>query len=195
MKLKTHTKTELVTDFVALIANGIECWTKAGEVVVRLVDECDMSIEDIAGQSDYLTEDIVAKFEQLGRKQIVPDLLVLDYPAVRHITKLPYSEQKRLVGGTVELLVTSSKGGLDTLRVAPENLTPQQCRQVFDGNTVRSVPGQRAYIESRKQDERVKLSAVESIKLPYQVKGKRVVFTKPCEMSARELAQILAQIE
>jgi hypothetical protein len=57
------------------------------------------------------------------------------------------------------------------------------------------VPGQRAYIESRKQDERVKLSAVESVKLPYQVKGKRVVFTKPCEMSSRELAQILAQIE
>jgi hypothetical protein len=194
MQIKTHTKTELVTEFVSLIANGIECWTKAGEIVVRLVDDCDMAIEDIAGQSDYLTEDIVAKFEQLGRKQLLPDLLVLDYPAVRHITKLPYSEQKRIVNGSVEVLVSSNKG-LDTLRIAPDNLTPQQCRQVFDGNTVRSVPGQRAYLESRKQDERVKLSAVESIKLPYQVKGKRVVFTKPCEMSARELAQILAQIE
>lgn len=194
MKLKTHTKTELVTEFVSLIANGIECWTKAGEIVVRLVDDCDMTIEDIAGQSDYLTEDIVSKFEQLGRKQLVPDLLVLDYPAVRHITKLPYSEQKRVVNGTVEVLVTSTKG-LDTLRIAPENLTPQQCRQVFDGNTVRSIPAQRAWLESRKQEERIKLSATESVKLPYAIRGKRIVFTKPCEMSAKELAQILAQIE
>jgi hypothetical protein len=185
---------DLINDFVALIAQGIECWTKAGEIVVRLVDDCGISIEQIAEQSKYLTEDIVAKFEQLGRKQLVPDLLVLDYPAVRYMAKLPYSEQRRVMGGAVDVLMVTDRG-TDTLRVAPENLTPAQCRQVFDGNAVRSVGAQRAYLQSRQQEERIKLAAVEQTKMPWQIKGKRVVFTKPCEMSSKELAQILAQIE
>jgi hypothetical protein len=194
MKTIEKTHTELINEFVGLIAHGIECWTKAGEIVVRLVDDCGMRIEEIAERSDYLTEAIVAKFEQLGRKQLVPDLLVADYPAVQHITKLPYSEQKRIVGGTVDVLVTTDKGA-DTLRVATENLTPQQCRQVFGGASVRPIAAQRAWLQSRQQEERIKAAAVVQTQVPYQIRGKRVVFVRPCELSAKDLAQILAQME
>lgn len=190
----THRESGQITEFVALIAKGIECWTKAGEIVVRLVDESGMTIETIADQSNYLTEDIVAKFEQMGRKQLVPELLVLDYPATRHIAKLPYSEQRRLLDGTVELMVLTEKGS-DTLRVATENLTSAQCRQVFDGNTVRTVAAQRAWLQDRQQEERMRAAIVDQAQLPWRIKGRRVVFAHACEMSARELAHILSQME
>lgn len=183
----------LVGEIVALITRGIECWSKAGEIVVKLIDEYRMTIPEIAGNSEFLTEDIVARFEQLGRKQILPQLLVADYPAARHVIKLPYSEQSRAVDSGVELLVMDGEGH-STLKVAIENLTSLQCKQVFAKDAIRSLPAQRAYIESQKTDNEIKgrICSEEAI---WKVSGRKVAFLKPCQLSARELAQIIAEIE
>lgn len=186
--MKLQTKNPLVNEFMALVAQGIECWSKAGEIIVKMIDDDGMTIAEIAESSDMLTEDIVTRFEQLGRKQIVPNLLVADYPAARHMIRLPYSEQKRVVENSVELLVS----GAETLRVAVENLTPSQCRQVFDKNHVRSIAAQRAYLEERKSNEAREVVECDPI---YQVRGRKVIIRRPCEMSAGQLAQIIAEIE
>lgn len=173
---------------MALVVQGIECWSKAGEIIVKMIDEDGMTIAEIADSGDMLTEDIVTRFEQLGRKQIIPNLLVADFPAVRHMIRLPYSEQKRLVEGSVELLISGS----DTLCVAVENLTPSQCKQVFDKNHVRSIAAQRAFLEERKGNEMREIVGCDPI---YQVRGRKVIFRRPCEMSAGQLAQIISEIE
>lgn len=183
----------LVGEIVILITRGIECWSKAGEIVVQLIDDERMTIQEIAGNSEFLTEDIVARFEQLGRKQILPQLLVAGYPAARHIIKLPYSEQSRAIDGGVELLVVSGEGH-STLKVAVENLTSLQCKQVFAKDAVRSLPAQRAYIESQKTDNEIK-GRIGSDDPIWKVSGRKVAFLKPCQMTARELAQIIAEIE
>lgn len=183
----------LITEFVALVTQGIECWNKAGEIVVRLLDEHNMTIADIAETSELLTEDIVTRFEQLGRKQLIPCLLVADYPAARHLVRLPYSEQKRAVETSVDLLVCEGKD-TSVLKVSVENLTPTQCRQVFDGDQVRSIGAQRAWLEDRRATQEIR-DVLSSPGALYQVRGKRVVFKRPCELSAGQLAQIISEIE
>lgn len=183
----------LITEFVALVTQGIECWNKAGEIVVRLLDEHNMTIADIAETSELLTEDIVTRFEQLGRKQLIPCLLVADYPAARHLVRLPYSEQKRAVETSVDLLVCEGKD-TSVLKVSVENLTPTQCRQVFDGDQVRSIGAQRAWLEDRRATQEIR-DVLSSPGALYQVRGRKVVFKRPCELSAGQLAQIISEIE
>jgi hypothetical protein len=191
--MQLENQNSLVSEIVGLITRGIECWSKAGEIVVKLIDEHRMTIPEIAGNSEFLTEDIVARFEQLGRKQILPQLLVADYPAARHVIKLPYSEQSRASEAGVELLVINGEGH-STLKVAIENLTSLQCKQVFAKDAIRSLPAQRAYIESQKTDNEIK-GRVCSEEAIWKVSGRKVAFLKPCQLSARELAQIIAEIE
>jgi hypothetical protein len=191
--MQLENQNTLVCEIVSLITRGIECWSKAGELVVKLIDEHRMTISDIAGNSEFLTEDIVTRFDQLGRKQILPQLLVADYPAAKHIIKLPYSEQSRVTNDGVELLVMDGDGN-NTLKVATQNLTSLQCKQVFSKDAIRSLPAQRAYIESQKTDNEIKgrICSPEAI---WKVSGRKVAFLKPCQLSARELAQIIAEIE
>lgn len=188
----TKTPNKLIDEVVALIGKGIECWQKAGEVIVQLLDEHEMTVADIAEKSAYLTEDVVTRFEQLGRKQIMPNLLVADYPAARHLVRLPYSEQKRALESSVELLVMDGKTPT-TLKVAVENLTPQQCRQVFNGH-IRSIGAQRAYLEEKRAEQEVAPAIRQAHEL-YKVRGKRVIILQPCELTARQLANIIAEIE
>ena len=183
----------LIPEFVALVTQGIECWNKAGEIVVRLLDEHNMTIADIAETSELLTEDIVTRFEQLGRKQLIPCLLVADYPAARHLVRLPYSEQKRAVETSVDLLVCEGKD-TSVLKVSVENLTHTQCRQVFDGDQVRSIGAQRAWLEDRRATQEIR-DVLSSPGALYQVRGRKVVFKRPCELSAGQLAQIISEIE
>ena len=191
--MQLENQNPLVGEIVSLITRGIECWSKAGEIVVKLIDDHRMTIQEIAGNSEFLTEDIIARFEQLGRKQILPQLLVADYPAAKHVIKLPYSEQSRAVDAGVELLVVGDEGH-STLKVAIGNLTPLQCKQVFAKDAIRSLPAQRAYIESQKTDNEIK-NRVFNDEAIWKVSGRKVVFFKPCQMTARELAQIIAEIE
>lgn len=191
--MQIENKNHKVTEFVALITQGIECWNKAGEIVVQLLDDQGLTISDIAQTSEFLTEDIVTRFEQLGRKQLLPRLLVADYPAAKHLVRLPYSEQKRAVENSIDLLVCQGKEA-STLKVSAENLTPAQCRQIFDGDQIRSIGAQRAWLEDKRTCQQIRdvLASPEAL---YQVRGKRVVFKRPCELSAGQLAQIIAEIE
>lgn len=186
-------KNQKISEFVALITQGIECWNKAGEIVVQLLDEQGLTISDIAQTSEFLTEDIVTRFEQLGRKQLIPRLLVADYPAAKHLVRLPYSEQKRAVETSLDLLVCEGKE-TNILKVAVENLTTSQCRQVFDGDQIRSMGAQRAWIEDKRslEDTRKTLEQPESL---YKLRGKKIVIRRACELTAGQLAAMISEIE
>jgi hypothetical protein len=49
-------------------------------------------------------------------------------------------------------------------------------------------------MESKKEEARLS-SATFEVQPIYKVRGKKVVFTQPCELSSRELARILAEME
>jgi hypothetical protein len=186
--LQTY-ENNLVSELVSLIARGIECWQKAGEIVVRMIDEQHYTIEQIADSSEFLTEDIVSRFEQLGRKQLSPGLLIADYPAAKHLVKLTFSEQERLLNGSVDLLL---EGG-DTLSVATKNLTPYQCRQVFDRKYIRTLSAQRAWMESEKA--RASSAPIPEMEYPYTIRAGKILIPQACQLTRRDLKRMLNELE
>ena len=188
--MNTITKGDSLKSLKDAIQSGIEAWETAGREVVRLLDIERMTLDEIASEADseYITENVLAQFERIGRQQVLPKLLVMSFPASKYLQRMPMSEQTRLIDGCVELLVIRDNG-TDTLSVQSRDLTQDQCKQVFCRDGVRSLGAQRAFIEDRRK--KIPCSA----SLPtWKIKNGKVIFGGACELTRQELAVILAQM-
>lgn len=190
LTMELTTRQSSVEAIKTAIEDGIKSWEKAGAEVVRLLDIDRMTLAEIAeaADSDFITENVLAQFERIGRKQVLPKLLVMDFPASKHLQRLPMSEQARLIDGSIDLLVIRDSG-VDTLLAKVRDLTPDQCKQVFSRNGVRGLSAQRTFIE----DRRKKIPAT-AASPAWQIKSGKVIFNSACELTRHELAVILAQM-
>lgn len=179
-----------------LISEGIKKWVQAGELLVQMIDLDGVSVPELADEIG-LNANILYRFEQLGRKQVMPYLLLADFPASSRIIKLPYSEQKRLEKGSVTLLIEKDEG-LDQLNVPAKNLTPEQCKQVFSGGKIRDAGEQRAWLigETKKAKLKILTDQVGSHSQPYDLTKKgSVIFTRPCELTRKEVLRLLEDMD
>lgn len=178
-----------IEQFTQLVQRGIDAWTEAGRLLVKMIEDNPNAKAEIVEACPDITEEILSRFEAIGRNQLHPKTLLNNSPGMRRLRSLPFSDQTRYLNSPVPVLVRT-ESGVDTLQVAVQNLTHQQALQVFASGTVRSPEAQRAYLESRRAVAQSKIKTV----APYVIKGGRVTFNAGCEMSARELATILAQL-
>lgn len=194
LKSKTEQKEELIASLAGVIQTGLDAWVKAGEVVVDLLDKHGMSLDEIAAaaQSEMITPHLLGQFERVGRRQVLPKLLVATYAAAAPLQKLPFSEQVRLVAEKVDL-VTMRDGKQDVLRVAVSDLTKQQCAQVFDKNGLRSLGAQRAWLEAQVTEAEF-TEIKKKAETAWMIKGGKLLVRSGCELSRHELAVILAQL-
>lgn len=190
--MKTHTLTKIDNQIEVLqkaIYTGVEAWRTAGKLLVSILEQGGVSLGEIADKAD-LPLDVLAQLEKIGRNQLVPQLLLAEYPAARKLERLPMSEQERLMIEPVEVMIIKD-GKPDTLHVAVRHLTGSQVRQVFAANHVRTLAEQRQWIESQKPEQQT--VKVES---PYIITRKgSVIFSQGCEMTAKELLRIAAQLQ
>jgi hypothetical protein len=113
------------------------------------------------------------------------------------LKKMPFSLQEKYLKDSFELLILNDDGTTDKILVALNDLTPSQAAQLFERDTIRSLPAQRAWLESERA--RRAENGKKVVKPPYKIVGKNVSFFYKnevvCTLSARELARILAEIE
>jgi len=188
----TATTAPTIQDFTDLVNQGGECWKKAGGILVALLDG-GLSLDDVAEQCPRISVPTLTRFEQIGRGHLSYELLTCEYPAARYMARLSFSEQRRVLEGGIEV-ITIDGNRTEMLQVSAENLTPSQCRQVFDGNVIRGAGGQKSYITSKAQDARI-MDPIDAVTNPYSVRGRRVVFNRGCELTAGQIIRILAEIE
>lgn len=179
-----------IAELQQAIFTGVEAWKKAGQLLVEIIEQDGLALGEIAEKAD-LPLDVLAQLEKIGRNQLVPQLLLSEYPAARKLERLPMSEQERLMLEPVEVMVMK-EGQPDTLRVPVRHLTGAQVKQVFASNHVRTLSEQRQWIESQRPQggEPVKMD------MPYVLTRKgSVIFHQGCEMTAKELLRIAAQLQ
>lgn len=182
------TKRNTVEELKAAIQQGLEAWRRAGEIVVQMVED-GQSIPEIATAAG-VPVDVLAQLERIGRRQLLPELLVADYPAARALERLPLSEQERLMREPVEVMVMKD-GGPDTILMDVRSMRPQLVRQVFARGHVRPLNEQRSWLQSM-ETHSAPVQAME----PYQITRKHtVVFRQGVEMTAKELLRIAAQLQ
>jgi hypothetical protein len=188
---KIEKNEQRIDRFIDLVFKGVEAWMEAGKIVCEILDEDPEALDRIVAQCPNISPEMVIRFEQIGRKQIHPQLLLSDAPGVRHLRRQPFQLQEKHAKEPVEMLVKTDKGW-ETLQVDVRNLTARQAEQVFGKEGIRSAAAQRVYLED--QNARHHAPPVKA-NLPYRVVGREIVVMEPCRLSAREVAQILADIE
>lgn len=189
MNTLTNTRRQDIEEIAALITQGIECWYSAGSKLCRLIDDDPDVIGKICNEVPQLTPGILRQLERIGRKELVPELLLKSGPGWSKLRQMPFPIQKRLMSEPVDLLVLTERGP-DTLKVTIDNLTSQQARQVFDDDHVRDASAQRAWIAANAP---AVLPPVDMEK-PYSIHGKYVIFNKRAKLSVRDIGIILAEI-
>jgi hypothetical protein len=167
---------------------------KVGELVVDAIDaDPDKFYESIKARPGWiLNSHAISMLERIGRHQLHPNLALMSGSGPERLKKMPFSLQEKHLTESFELLILNEDGSTDKILVALSDLTPAQVAQLFDRDTLRSLPAQRAWLES----ERAKRAQPKpTVKAGYKIVGKRVTFYEECTLSARELARILAEIE
>ena len=89
------TQERKVAEFATLIREGLDAWEKAGELLVEMVDECEHTYKNIIQEMPEMSYEVLSRFEQIGRKQLYPKLLLSGSTGLRKLATLPYSEQKK----------------------------------------------------------------------------------------------------
>src|SRR6185436_1158233 len=189
--MKTTIQSSVVSKIVDLINGGIEQWIQAGRIVAEEVDKNPRFIEDFCSQVNNISEEVLHRFEQIGRQEIYPYLMTHDGPGVRRLRTLPYMLQKQFWNEPVPVLIREG-GKTEILAVDVRNLTPFQARQVFSRDGVRTTAAQRAWLEDQRAQEQ---AAAETTNPPYRVVGNRVIVMAPCQFSRKDLARILADMD
>jgi hypothetical protein len=192
MKTLTVTNTQSKLNQIKdLFHQGVQAWVKAGEIIVEVIDDEGLSLEEINHHLE-MPLDVLATLEKIGRKQVNPQLLLSDYPAARHLERLPMSEQERLMLEPVDVLLQTG-GTTDMIKVQVQHMTREQVKQVFARNYIRPIHEQRAWIEG----QRKVVPSITQQDMPYEVNQRRhtVLFRAGCEVTRAELARLVAQLQ
>lgn len=192
--METLQKTK-TAQFKDLIFEGIEKWINAGEILVDLIDNDGLTYAQISESCEGITTDIISRFEQIGRKQLHPRLLVNTSTGFKKLMQMPYSIQMKYSSEPIPVLVESSVGA-DQILVKTEDLSTAQCKQVFKRDGIRDLGAQRAYIKEQARVEKEARDSVVECEFtsPWFVKGGKVIIRQTCQMDKSDLLQILAEI-
>jgi hypothetical protein len=177
--------------FYQLVTQGIEAWMKAGQIVARQLDRDPKWAEKVCQLIPGMTEETIYRFDAIGRNQLAPKLMLANCPGYRALAQLPVELQHRHLEQPVKLLVFRD-GRPDTLLVDVQNLTKQQCRQVFSNKGIRSEAQQQAWIES--QQTKVALQIPAKLGEPYYIRGQTVHIQKPMILTQADVMRMLSKM-
>ena len=139
--------------------------------------------------NDFITPPTWQKLEAIGRKTVDPKLLLgMGGKHTGKIKKLPYSLQKAILSNQKFEYLTSSDS---KLKIDLMNCTDEQAKQIFANDHIRSLPEQKAWIESEKT--KVKENEVEHY-LPFEFRKEGIYFKEGTLLTHDEAKRLLLQL-
>jgi hypothetical protein len=182
------TTTKSIELFKGLFEKGMQKIQEACEVYVKSIDADDKAQDKFKEAFPHIPAGAWNKFELVGRKQMLPELMTDTTPMAEKLKKLPISSQARFYGKSQQLVTKTG----DLLNVSFHHATKEQARQIFASDHIRTPAEQRAWIENTKRG----LEKKEEIKPEkvYDVKNGKLVVLEPCSFTKDQLIQILAEV-
>jgi hypothetical protein len=173
--------------FAEALKRGVDAFLEAGRIVAQEIDKDPKFPEKVAAQSNGdIPAVLVRRFEKLGRGQVIPQFLLhWDKPGVKKLRKFTPDLQTKYLKEGLEVLVDKGQH----LLINPLHMTKLQAQQVFECDEIRSLPEQRAWLESEKMT--VNLNKTEKVEDLYNIVKGQIVFNRPCHFNVDELMQIL----
>jgi len=174
-----------VEKFGSLLLGGMDALLQAGELAAEAMKRNPKFVDQVCDKYRDLTPEFVKRMADVGLKKVRAAWVINTGPGARRIARLPYATQAKHEIEPVELLLDNG----ETLQVDVRNLTPDQAVQVFADNRIRSIAEQRAYLEDKKSKQ-----APKQFNEPFRVSGHKLIVMQPCQLTSKQLANILAQM-
>lgn len=186
-KLTTSRLKEFRTHFMS----GIEGIVKAGEIYVEAIDDDPKNADRFKKEfAEWIPSNAWSQFEAIGRKWIHPRLIMggmADNKKATRIKRLPYSLQERVFNKErFSLLV--SKG--EHMEVDMLEATFNQVEQLCNGNSIRNLAEQKAWMEEQKVINREGKPEL----MPYTINGGKFIPRRYVEFTKTELKRILMEM-
>jgi hypothetical protein len=181
-----NTQTKIDT-FAKLVKDGLNKWTKAGELLVSIIDDDPNCFKKIVKRHPFITNDLLSAFERIGRKQLHPMLLLSNSVASRRIASFPYAEQNRIMTDGVHVL--RRHGGRDEfVRKSIDELTQSDVNLSLDDRRLKSPEEQKKALDAleKKWSDSNKRREVR-----YSINGQNITFFHDCTFSRGELESII----
>jgi hypothetical protein len=193
MKSNTLTidKSAKISEFSRLYEEGLKAWSKAGEVIVELVEDDPNVYDEILAACPMLTPSVLSTFEKIGRGLLYAPLAMDGSPGGKRLQSLPLSQQVKYESEPLPLIVHTDSG-TDVLRVRAKDMTKDQAAQVFANGRVRTEGEQKAYLMQLRSMAARPVN--NSPAAPWSIKSGRVIFQQGASLTAGELAMIVAQL-
>lgn len=189
MKMTPIIKDDKMQSFIQLFKEGVDAWIKAGETLVELVENDPAAYDELIEKCPTLNAGILARFEEMGRKTLHPQLLINGAPGFAKLKKLPFSLQERYLNEPISVVIDKD-GRPDLLLVKAKDMTTAQANQVFCRNRVRTEGEQRAF-RLQKEEEAPKHQGPE-VTL-WTKRGGKIFFNADVGFTLSDVASILAQ--
>lgn len=192
--MKTTISYNKVNRFHKLVSDGVAAWTKAGKLLVEIVDADPDAYDLIIMEGNGITRAHLAKFEAIGRGSLEPRLLLNGSIGYHKLQSSPLSTQQNALDNGIQLYESDTDGGITHRIVRPEDLSPFEASQVFaPGGTVRSPEEQKAYLAKR--ESRKRITNTRTLDAPdYDIKRGKVTFNAGCSLNASQVAGILQEL-
>lgn len=179
------------SEFRDRIAGGLRTATEHIATVAATYVE---AIDRDPAFKDYLIDElpevsggIWRSLKQVGRGMLDARIATGGVPYGNKLRRLPVSEQRQAMDGTLPLLTASG----DTLCIKLDAMMPRQAEQVFASGHIRSLPEQKAWIESKALEVARSAKPAQSIEID---KKRRRIVVNGCVMTAADLMDYLRKI-
>lgn len=187
---KSNSSLELLCSQIKLaLANSATELMTACKLVLQLIDEHRLLPDEISKRLQ-IQVGFVRNLERVGRNHMAPELVWGHTSGRRALARLPFDEQTRWLAGPLPVITTTG----DELQVSVDSLTPELCRQVFDGPRVRSTGEQRAWLETAQRAKRTVPAMTD-----YEVRNHKLRINRgdlpPLELTRAQLVRALAEME
>lgn len=173
-------------DMFTSVASGWFAWCK---YYVKTIDG-NPEIKELLISECSIPKNTLKKAEQVGRGLLHHSLLFVNTEGHRHLAKCLMSEQEKYLKDGIDVLCVNNK---DSAKIAVENLTKEQCAQVFSFGSVNDLEKQRANAESRKTQKAIYYENTEKQEYPaYTIKKDFIIVNRSnLTISKTELLAIL----
>lgn len=122
---------ELELQFCKLVQDGIDCWKKAGEILVQMKSADPEIFDRLSESHSFLTREVLEGFERIGLGQIYAPLLADTSAGANMLLKCPYEVQEKYYREPIDVAVEWSPGKISSVKKRVSRLSKKEVRMVF----------------------------------------------------------------
>lgn len=117
--------------FGQLVNEGIEAWSKAGKLLVQMLEAFPEARSTIMQKCPSISLSTLMTFEKIGRRQVSPHLLLESCYAAKKLLSFPVELQERLLQEPIQVVTDVRQGKPVVRKINLRSLTKSEADRAF----------------------------------------------------------------